>query len=143
MESFYLQSPVEGFNVVNSKRILLGKIGLDGHDRGALIVAEFLRTSGFEIIYTGLHKTASELIKIAVQEDTSIVGISILSGSHVVLIEQVFLEARKQGVNELVLFLGGVIPESDHKALIDLGVARIFSARDELVAITNWLESIA
>lgn len=128
--------------MANPQRILLGKIGLDGHDRGALIVAEYLRTSGFEIVYTGLHKTAAELIKIAVQEDTNIVGISILSGSHTVLIEQVFVEARKQGLNDLILFLGGVIPESDHSTLFDLGVVRIFSPGGDLEEITAWLTSI-
>ncbi len=122
-----------------SKRVIIGKVGLDGHDRGALIVAEFLKNSGFEVIYTGLHKTADEIIQIAIQEDVSIVGISILSGSHRILISDVITKGRESGIDDLVVFAGGIIPLQDHDELTSIGVAKIFTSTGRLQDITDWL----
>jgi methylmalonyl-CoA mutase C-terminal domain/subunit len=125
--------------VLKKKRILIGKVGLDGHDRGALIVAEFLKDSGFEVVYTGLHKTAHALIQIAVQEDISVVGISILSGSHKVILKEVISQAQTQGLTNFVLFVGGVIPSSDYEELTDFGIKAIFPQETPLRDISNWL----
>lgn len=121
------------------KRVIISKIGLDGHDRGALVVAEFLKNSGFEVIYTGLHKTADEIIRIAIQEDVSIIGISILSGSHRILISDVIEKGREAGIENLVVFAGGIIPVQDHDELISMGVARIFTPAGRLQDISDWL----
>lgn len=124
------------------KRLIIGKVGLDGHDRGALIVAEFLKHSGFEVIYTGLHRTADEIIRIAIQEDVSIIGISILSGSHKILISDVIEKGHEAGIADLVVFAGGIIPIEDYDELISIGVAKIFSPAGRLHHISDWLNEI-
>jgi methylmalonyl-CoA mutase C-terminal domain/subunit len=121
------------------KRVIIAKIGLDGHDRGALVVAEFLKNSGFEVIYTGLHKTADEIIRIAIQEDVSIIGISILSGSHRILINDIISKGRESGIDDLVVFVGGIIPVEDHDEMTSIGVAKIFTPADRLQDISEWL----
>ena len=123
----------------NLKRIIIGKVGLDGHERGALVVAEYLKNSGFEVIYTGLHKTADEIIRIAIQEDVSIIGISILSGSHRILISDIISKGRESGIDDLVVFVGGIIPVQDHDELTSIGVAKIFSPAGLLQDISDWL----
>jgi methylmalonyl-CoA mutase C-terminal domain/subunit len=123
----------------NLKRIIIGKVGLDGHERGALVVAEYLKNSGFEVIYTGLHKTADEIIRIAIQEDVSIIGISILSGSHRILISDIISKGRESGIDELVVFIGGIIPIQDHDEMASIGVAKIFSPAERLQDISDWL----
>jgi methylmalonyl-CoA mutase, C-terminal domain len=124
------------------KRLIIGKVGLDGHDRGALIVAEFLKYSGFEVIYTGLHRTADEIIRIAIQEDVSIIGISILSGSHKILISDVIKKGHEAGITDLVVFAGGIIPIQDYDELTAIGVAKIFSQAGRLHDISDWLYEI-
>jgi methylmalonyl-CoA mutase C-terminal domain/subunit len=124
------------------KRVIIGKVGLDGHDRGALVVAEFLKNSGFEVIYTGLHKTADEIIRIAIQEDVSIIGISILSGSHKILIGDIINKARESGIDGLVVFAGGIIPVQDHAELTSMGVGKIFSPAGRLQDISDWLREV-
>lgn len=125
------------------KRVIISKIGLDGHDRGALVVAEFLKNSGFEVIYTGLHKTAEEIIRIAIQEDVSIIGISILSGSHKILISEVVKKGRESGIDDLIVFAGGIIPIQDHDELTSIGVAKIFTPAGRLQDISDWLIEVS
>ncbi len=124
------------------KRVIIAKVGLDGHDRGALIVAEFLKNSGLEVIYTGLHKTADEIIRIAIQEDVSIIGISILSGSHRILIRDIITKGRESGIDDLVVFIGGIIPVQDHDEMTSMGVAKIFTPAGRLQDISDWLSEV-
>jgi methylmalonyl-CoA mutase C-terminal domain/subunit len=125
--------------VPNLKRIIIGKVGLDGHERGALVVAEYLKNSGFEVIYTGLHKSADEIIRIAIQEDVSLIGISILSGSHRILIKDIISKGRESGIDDLVVFVGGIIPVQDHDEMTSIGVAKIFTPENRLQDVSDWL----
>jgi methylmalonyl-CoA mutase C-terminal domain/subunit len=120
-------------------RILIAKIGLDGHDRGAKVVAQILRDSGFEVIYTGLHQTASQIVTTAVQEDVDAIGVSILSGAHRDHFKRLMDEIRKNEMTEVLVFGGGVIPQSDFEHLYSLGVARIFASGSALSDIVFWL----
>jgi methylmalonyl-CoA mutase C-terminal domain/subunit len=108
-------------------RCLVAKVGLDGHDRGAHVIARAFRDAGFEVIYSGLHKAPDEIVQAAVQEDVDVIGISILSGAHDTLVPKVMagLEEYDAAADTLVL-VGGIIPESDRDALYELGVAEIF-----------------
>jgi len=107
-------------------RILVAKPGLDGHDRGAKVVAHALKNAGFEVIYTGLHQTVEQITQAALQEDVDFIGLSILSGAQVPLTEALFAELKKNGMDDVKVLVGGCIPVKDHQALKDLGVARIF-----------------
>lgn len=121
-------------------RILIGKIGLDGHDRGAKIIMSFLKDNGFEVIYSGLHNTPSQLVKIAAQEDVQAIGVSILSGSHLESMKFFMASVKEVFGDDLIVFLGGVIPSRDHQALIDLGVSRVFSQEESLTDLVLWLK---
>ncbi len=117
-------------------RVLVAKPGLDGHDRGAKVVARGLRDAGFEVIYTGLHRTPAQVVRAAVDEDVHVVGLSILSGAHDRLVPEVVRGLRDAGRGDVVVVVGGIIPEADRAALTDLGVPGIFppgSAIDEIV----------
>ncbi len=107
-------------------RVLMAKPGLDGHDRGALVVARALRDAGFEVIYTGLRRSPEEIAEAALQEDVEAVGISVLSGAHLTLVKRVLegLEARE--LSDVPVFVGGVIPDRDIPALLEMGVAQVF-----------------
>lgn len=107
-------------------RVLIAKPGLDGHDRGAKVVARALRDDGMEVIYTGLRQTPEMIAEAALQEDVDVVGLSILSGAHNALVPQVIKDLRANGQTDVVLFLGGIIPEDDIQALLDLGVFKIY-----------------
>lgn len=120
-------------------RILIAKIGLDGHDRGAKVVAQTLRDSGFEVIYTGLHQSASQIITTAIQEDVDAIGISILSGAHKDHFKRLMEEIRDREIVDVLVFGGGVIPNSDHEYLFSLGIARIFTSGTALSEIVTWL----
>lgn len=120
-------------------RILIAKIGLDGHDRGAKVVAQTLRDSGFEVIYTGLHQSASQIITTAIQEDVDAIGVSILSGAHKDHFKRLMDEIQKNEMGEVLVFGGGVIPNSDLEHLSSLGVARIFTSGTALSEIVSWL----
>ena len=122
-------------------RILISKLGLDGHDRGALVVSRFLRDKGYEVIYSGLHKTPSEIATIALQEDVQAIGISILSGSHLPLIEKLKVELTNRQLESVLLFIGGAIPKVDEDSLRGLGVSGIFPTGSSLESISDWLES--
>jgi methylmalonyl-CoA mutase cobalamin-binding domain/chain len=106
-------------------RVLVAKVGLDGHDRGAKVVARCLRDAGMEVVYTGLHRTPEEVVAAAVQEDVDVLGISILSGAHLTLFPRVHALMRDAGADDMLLVAGGVIPDEDVPALRGLGVAEV------------------
>ncbi|MBV8423693.1 MAG: cobalamin B12-binding domain-containing protein [Candidatus Eremiobacteraeota bacterium] len=109
-------------------KVLVAKPGLDGHDRGAKIVARALRDAGMEVVYTGLHQTPEMIVTAALQEDVDVVGISILSGAHMTIFPRVFALMREGGVDDVIVVAGGVIQEEDRPKLRELGVAQIFDA---------------
>lgn len=111
---------------VRRHRVLIGKPGLDGHDRGAKVVARALRDAGMEVVYTGLHQTAAMIAAAAVQEDVDLVGISVLSGAHNHLVPEVLRELAARGASDIPVFVGGIIPEDDIAALKAQGVAEVF-----------------
>lgn len=121
-------------------RILIGKAGLDGHDRGAKVVARALRDAGCEVIYTGIHNTPEIIAKAAVEEDVDAVGISILSGAHNVVIPEVIRHLEEQGAGDIVVFGGGIIPEEDVPGLLARGVKKIFGPGSSTVEIVRWVK---
>ena len=108
-------------------RVVVAKPGLDGHDRGAKIIARALRDAGMEVIYTGLHQTPEQIVETVIQEDADAVGLSILSGAHMTLVPRILELLREQGVDDVVVTLGGTIPSDDVKELKELGVAEVFT----------------
>jgi len=108
-------------------RVVVAKPGLDGHDRGAKIIARALRDAGMEVIYTGLHQTPEQIVETAIQEDADAVGLSILSGAHMTLVPRVLQLLKEQGADDVIVTLGGTIPSDDVKELKDLGVAEVFT----------------
>lgn len=122
-------------------RILVAKAGLDGHDRGAKIIARALRDAGFEVIYTGLHQTPEMIAEAAVQEDVDAVGLSLLSGAHMTLFPAVIAQLRQRGVNDVVLFGGGIVPEEDIVELRKQGVKAIFTPGATTQAIIDWVRA--
>lgn len=121
------------------RRILIAKPGLDGHDRGAKVIARALRDAGHEVIYSGLHQTAAQIAETAVQEDVDAVGLSSLSGAHKTLFPRVISELAKRDSADIVVFGGGVIPEVDIPVLRDSGIAMIFTPGTPLDEITSWV----
>jgi methylmalonyl-CoA mutase C-terminal domain/subunit len=121
-------------------RILVAKPGLDGHDRGAKVVARALRDAGFEVIYTGLHQTPDMIAAAAVQEDVDAVGLSIMSGAHNTLFPAVIAALKHQGADDVVVFGGGIIPEEDVPRLAAAGVARVFTPGTPLSEIVQWVD---
>lgn len=122
-------------------RIVVAKPGLDGHDRGAKTITRALRDHGFEVIYTGLHQTPEQIAETALQEDADGVGLSLLSGAHLTLFPRVMEELRQRNLGSVLVFGGGVIPDSDAKALREQGVAQVFGPGSSLKEIATWLES--
>jgi methylmalonyl-CoA mutase C-terminal domain/subunit len=120
-------------------RILVAKPGLDGHDRGAKVVARALRDAGFEVIYTGLHQTPEMIAATAVQEDVDGVGLSVMSGAHNTLFPAVIEALRKQGADDVVVFGGGIIPEDDFGRLERAGVRGLFTPGTPLTEIIEWV----
>lgn len=120
-------------------RVVVAKPGLDGHDRGARVIARALREAGFEVIYTGLHQTPEQIAETAIQEDADAVGLSILSGAHMTLFPKILDEMRARGASDVLVFAGGIIPDADIAALKKLGVAEIFTPGAPLGDITAWL----
>jgi methylmalonyl-CoA mutase C-terminal domain/subunit len=120
-------------------RILVAKPGLDGHDRGAKVVARALRDAGFEVIYTGLHQTPEMIAAAAVQEDVDAVGLSIMSGAHNTLFPAVVTALRGRGADDVQVFGGGIIPEEDFARLTAAGVARVFTPGTPLGEIVQWV----
>ncbi|MGA7763793.1 MAG: cobalamin B12-binding domain-containing protein [Candidatus Binataceae bacterium] len=120
-------------------RILVAKPGLDGHDRGAKIIARALRDGGFEVIYTGLHQTPEMIAEAAVQEDVDAVGLSILSGAHMTLFPEVMRLLKERGAGDIAVFGGGIIPEDDASKLRELGVKEVFTPGASTEDIVKWL----
>jgi methylmalonyl-CoA mutase cobalamin-binding domain/chain len=111
--------------VADTIRVLLAKVGLDGHDRGVRVVARALRDAGMDVIYTGLHRTPEEVVDAAVQEDVDVLGVSILSGAHMTLFPRILKRLRERGVPDILLLGGGVMPDEDAAALKRMGVAEV------------------
>ena len=122
-------------------RIVVAKPGLDGHDRGAKAISRALRDHGFEVIYTGLHQTPEQIAETALQEDVDGVGLSLLSGAHLTLFPKVMEELRARDMGDVLIFGGGVIPDSDAVVLKEQGVSAIFGPGSSLKAIAEWLET--
>ena len=122
-------------------RVLVAKPGLDGHDRGARVIAYGLRDAGFEVIYTGLRQSPEQIAREAVQEDVDAVGLSILSGAHLALTGKVIELLREQGAGDIPVLVGGLIPEQDQDALRDLGVAGVFTAGTPVSAVADFIHS--
>ena len=122
-------------------RILVAKPGLDGHDRGAKVVARALRDAGFEVIYTGLHQTPEMIANAAVQEDVDGVGLSIMSGAHNTLFPAVIEALSAKGANDVVVFGGGIIPEGDLERLRSAGVKGVFTPGTTLESIIEWVKT--
>jgi methylmalonyl-CoA mutase C-terminal domain/subunit len=122
-------------------RILIAKPGLDGHDRGAKVVARALRDAGFEVIYTGLHQTPEMVAAAAIQEDVDAVGLSIMSGAHNTLFPAIIDELRKRGADDVVVFGGGIIPEGDFERLKAAGVTGVFTPGTSLEEIIQWVRT--
>jgi methylmalonyl-CoA mutase C-terminal domain/subunit len=125
-------------------RILVAKPGLDGHDRGAKIIARALRDGGFEVIYTGLHQTPEMIAEAAVQEDADAVGLSVLSGAHMTLFPEVMRLLKERGAAEVAVFGGGIIPDDDAVKLKQMGVRQIFTPGASTEDIVKWVrENVA
>jgi methylmalonyl-CoA mutase C-terminal domain/subunit len=122
-------------------RVVIAKPGLDGHDRGAKVVARALRDAGMEVIYTGLHQTPEQVVETAVQEDARAIGMSILSGAHMTLFRRVIELLRERDATDIVLFGGGIIPDSDIPQLKALGVAEVFTPGTTTAQIVDWVTS--
>ena len=121
-------------------RVVIAKPGLDGHDRGAKVIARALRDAGFEVIYTGLHQTPEQVAETALQEDADAVGLSVLSGAHNTLFPRIVSLLREKGVGDVLVFGGGIIPADEIASLRDAGVAAVFTPGAPLAAIVGWLE---
>ncbi len=122
------------------RRILIAKPGLDGHDRGAKVIARALRDAGCEVVYTGLHQTPAQIVEAALQEDVDAIGLSTLSGAHMTLFPEVVRLLAEHGASDVVVFGGGVIPDQDIPKLKAAGIAEIFTPGTPLSEITRWVE---
>jgi methylmalonyl-CoA mutase C-terminal domain/subunit len=120
-------------------RIVVGKPGLDGHDRGAKIVARALRDAGHEVIYTGLHQTPEQIVETAIQEDADLIGLSVLSGAHMTLFRKLVDLLAERDASDIVVFGGGIIPEEDIPVLEEIGVAKVFTPGATTGEITGWV----
>ena len=120
-------------------RILIAKPGLDGHDRGAKVVARALRDAGCEVIYSGLHQTPEQVVETALQEDVDGIGLSVLSGAHMTLFPRVVELLRERGAEDIVVFGGGIIPDEDMPALREAGLSAIFTPGASLTEIADWV----
>ena len=120
-------------------RVVVAKPGLDGHDRGAKVVARALRDAGMEVIYTGLHQTPEQIVETAIQEDADCVGLSVLSGAHMTLFSRVLTLLHERGADDIVVFGGGIVPEADIAELQQLGVAKVFTPGATTQSIVEWV----
>ncbi len=124
-------------------RVLVAKPGLDGHDRGAKVVARGLRDAGFEVVYTGLHRTPEAIAEAALQEDAQVVGLSVLSGAHNQLLPRVVQALRERGLDDVLVIAGGIIPEEDVPFLQQAGVAAVFPPGSSIREIADWIRQHA
>ena len=123
-------------------RVLIAKPGLDGHDRGAKVVSRALRDAGMEVIYTGLRQTPSMIAETALQEDVDVVGLSILSGAHMALVPRIIEELEQRGIQDIPLFMGGIVPEEDILALQEMGVKMVFGPGTNTQSIVTYLHHL-
>lgn len=124
-------------------RVLVGKIGLDGHDRGVKVVARALRDAGMEVVYTGLHRTPAEVARIAVEEDVDVIGISILSGAHMTIFPRLIELLKAEGADDALLVAGGTILPEDAEALVAMGVAKVFGVDTPLPELVAFIRANA
>lgn len=122
-------------------RVLVAKPGLDGHDRGAKVVAQALKDAGMEVIYSGLHRTIDEILRIAIQEDVDVIGLSIMSGAHLPITEKLIQKAREQGIDDKMVIVGGVIPTKDIEKLQRMGVKGVFPGGVPFKQIVEFLKT--
>lgn len=123
-------------------RVLIGKVGLDGHDRGVKLIARSLRDAGMEVIYTGLHQTPEQVVNTAVQEDVDAIGLSVLSGAHKTLFTRVLDLLKEQGVDDIVVFGGGIIPDEDVPQLKAAGVKALFGPGTPMTEIVDFVKGL-
>jgi len=128
-------------NAKRKIRVLMAKPGLDGHERGARVMAYGLRDYGFEVIYTGLRQTAESIVNAAVQEDVDVIGLSILSGAHLTLTQKVINKLKAKGAADTMIIVGGVIPEEDIESLKKIGVAGVFTAGTSIKEVGDFISS--
>jgi methylmalonyl-CoA mutase C-terminal domain/subunit len=122
-------------------KVLIAKPGLDGHDRGAKVVAQALKEAGMEVVYSGLHRTIDQIVNIAVQEDVDVIGLSIMTGAHIPITQRLFEKIREKGIDDKMVFVGGVIPSRDIPKLKELGVTGIFPGGTPLTETIQFLQS--
>lgn len=122
-------------------RIVVAKPGLDGHDRGAKVIARALRDAGMEVIYTGLHQTPEQIVRTAIAEDADGIGLSVLSGAHMTLFKRVMELLAENDAGDIVVFGGGIIPEEDRAALAELGVTGIFTPGATMAEVVDWVKT--
>jgi methylmalonyl-CoA mutase C-terminal domain/subunit len=126
-------------------RVLIAKVGLDGHDRGAKVIASFLRDAGMEVIYTGLRQTPEMVVNAAMQEDVDVIGVSILSGAHMTVFPKILNLMKEKEMTDILLTGGGIIPDSDMKKLIELGCGSLFppgtDTKEIIAYITDWVKA--
>ena len=120
-------------------RVLIAKVGLDGHDRGAKIIASFLRDAGMEVIYTGLRQTPQMVVNAALQEDVDVIGVSILSGAHMTVFPKIIELMKQQKMDDVLLTGGGIIPDADIKKLNEMGVGKLFAPGTDTSVITGYI----
>jgi methylmalonyl-CoA mutase, C-terminal domain len=121
-------------------RIVVAKPGLDGHDRGAKVIARALRDAGHEVIYTGLHQTPEQIVETAIQEDADVIGLSVLSGAHMTLFKKLLTLLEERDARDIVVIGGGIIPEADIPLLKEMGVAEVFTPGASTTAIVSWVK---
>ncbi len=122
-------------------RILIAKVGLDGHDRGAKVVARALRDAGFEVIYSGLHQSPEVIVSAAVQEDVDAIGLSTMGGAHMALVPALLEGLKANGASDISLFVGGIVPDADRAPLRELGVVHFFSPGSSTASIVEWIRA--
>ncbi len=127
----------------NPIRVLVAKPGLDGHDRGAKVIARALRDAGMEVIYTGIRQTPRMVVQAAAQEDVSVLGLSILSGAHMELLPEIMRLLGEQGMDDVLVVLGGIVPEEDREALSDIGVSAVFGPGTSTNDIIDYINTHA
>ena len=122
-------------------RIVVAKPGLDGHDRGAKVIARALRDAGHEVIYTGLHQTPEQIVETAIQEDADVIGLSVLSGAHMTLFKKLIALLAERDASDIVVIGGGIIPEGDIPLLKEMGVAEVFTPGAPTTKIVDWVQA--
>ncbi|MDQ1747930.1 MAG: isobutyryl-CoA mutase small subunit [Frankiaceae bacterium] len=122
-------------------RVVIAKPGLDGHDRGAKVVARALRDAGMEVVYTGLHQTPEQIVETAIQEDARAIGLSVLSGAHMTLFARVIELLKERDATDIVVFGGGIVPDADIAPLKEMGVAEVFTPGTTTTAIVEWVSA--